>query len=73
MIETVKVADAPIDRFIAVMVRDRDAVNVAEAEMIFWSVFCFVIDTVKVADDNIDSYICLTIDTANVADAAIIL
>jgi hypothetical protein len=53
----VKVADAASDLFIVVMARDSVTVNVALAEITFWSVFCFTIETVKVADAAIDLYI----------------
>jgi len=67
--ETVKVADAASDLFIVVMVRDRDAVNVALAEITFWSVFCFTIETVNVKDAANERYVCRIMDTVNVADA----
>jgi hypothetical protein len=69
MIETVNVAEAPSDLFIVVMTRLNDAVNVALAEITFWMVFCFAIETVKVADAASDSYILRRIDTVKVADA----
>jgi len=55
--ETVKVADAASDLFIVVMARDNVTVNVALAEITFWTVFCFAIETVNVADAANDSYI----------------